>query len=106
MATPSHSSVFIASANTATEIAQAGTNGGSYQITAVNLTGTAANVTIASNSSTATIANAGTYIKNYSLPATGEPLILTGIVLTGSLYVNAESDTANAVTVSVMGYDK
>lgn len=105
MATANRSSVDLTTTS-ATQVGQAGISGGAYTITAVNYSASAATITIAVNAVTATIANAGTLVYQYSLPATGEPLILTGVVLAASEYVNAQAGTGSAIAVTMSGYDK
>jgi hypothetical protein len=103
MATINTSSVDLTTTS-ATEVGQAGANGGTYIVTAV-ARGTATTVTIAANAASATIANAGTKVYQYELPATGEPLRIK-VVLGASEYLNAQAGAGNLVSVSMEGYDK
>ena len=77
MATVKRSSVALTTTN-ATEVGQAGSNGGAYNVHIVNIAGNSATVTIAVNASSTTIADAGTIMKTYSVPTSGNPTVIKG----------------------------
>jgi len=105
MATVKRSSVALTTTN-ATEVGQAGSNGGAYNVHIVNIAGNSATVTIAVNASSATIADAGTIMKTYSVPTSGSPTVVKGLVLAANEYVNAQASDANRVVVTLSGYDQ
>ena len=105
MATVKRSSVALTTTS-ATEVGQAGANGGAYNIHIVNIEGNSATVTIAVNASSATIADTGTIMKTYSVPTSGSPTVIKGLVLAANEYVNAKASHSNRVALTLSGYDQ
>lgn len=105
MASVRRSSVALTTTD-ATEVGQAGADGGAYNIHVVNISGSSATVTVAVNSSSATIADAGTLMRDYTVPSSGNPTVIKGIVLVANEYVNAEANGANKIVVTMSGYDQ
>ena len=105
MASVKRSSVELTTTN-ATEVGQAGASGGAYNIYAVNLSGGSVNLTLGIHASTATITDVGTIMKNYSIPTSGTPTIVKGIVLGASEFLNAQARVADAIAVTLSGYDQ
>ena len=78
MASVKRSSVELTTTN-ATQVGQAGSSGGAFNIFITNLSGGSVTVTVAINASTATIADVGTIMKTFSVPTSGEPTIIKGV---------------------------
>ena len=105
MASVKRSSVELTTTN-ATAVGQAGTSGGAYNIFITNLSGGSVTVTVAINTTTAQIADVGTIMKTYSVPTSGNPTIIKGVVLGASEFINAQASSADAVAVTMSGYDQ
>ena len=105
MATVKRSSVALTTTN-ATEVGQAGSSGGAYNVHVVNVAGTSCTVTVAVNSASATIADAGTVMATYSVPTSGSPTVIKGLVLAANEYVNAQASHVDRVSVTLSGYDQ
>lgn len=105
MATVKRSSVALTTTS-ATEVGQAGANGGAYNIHIVNVAGTSCTVTVAVNSASATIADVGTVMATYSVPSSGSPTVIKGLVLAADEYVNAEASHSNVLALTLSGYDQ
>ena len=105
MASVKRSSVELTTTN-ATQVGQAGSSGGAFNIFITNLSGGSVTVTVAINTSTATIADVGTIMKTYSVPTSGNPTIIKGVVLAGSEFINAQASVADAVAITMSGYDQ
>jgi hypothetical protein len=72
----------------------------------VNVAGTSCTVTVAVNSASATITDAGTVMATYSVPSSGSPTVIKGLVLAADEYVNAEASHSNVVALTLSGYDQ
>lgn len=105
MATVKRSSVALTTTS-ATEVGQAGANGGAYNIHIVNVAASSCTVTVAVNSASATIADEGTVMATYSVPSSGSPTVIKGLVLAADEYVNAEASAADRIVVTLSGYDQ
>ena len=105
MASVKRSGVELTTTN-ATEVGQAGASGGAYNIYAVNLSGGSVTLTLGIHASTATITDVGTIMKTYSIPTSGNPTIIKGVVLAGSEFINAQASVADAVAITMSGYDQ
>ena len=105
MASVKRSSVALTT-TAATEVGQAGANGGAYNIHIVNISGSSVTVTIGINASSATIADAGTIMKTYSIPSSGNPTVIKGLVLAANEYINAQASHADRAAITLSGYDQ
>ena len=45
-------------------------------------------------------------MKTFSVPTSGEPTIIKGVVLGASEFINAQASSADAVAVTMSGYDQ